>query len=240
MTTPRFYVPGPWAEGRIELPEKASHHAMIVLRLRSGDRAEVFDGRGRRVEGSLEFSSGGTALLDPKPLERSLESPLRLTLAQAFVSPEKLDWIVEKAVEIGAAEIDLFPARRCVTRLSGEKLRKRLEKLETCAIAACEQCGRSVLPPVKAWPSLEAMLSGVRAERRFILAPSAGCAPALSGASSAAFAVGPEGGFEDSELLAADSLGWERALLGPRILRTETAGLAALAAANAVAGDYLL
>lgn len=237
MTTPRFYVPGPWGDD-VKLPEKASHHAMIVLRLRAGDRAEIFDGGGREAEGVLEFSKDGTAVTGLRDTGRQVESPLRMTLAQAFVSPEKLDWIVEKAVEIGAAEIILFPAARSVTRLSGEKLEKRLAKLRASALSACEQCGRSLIPEIAAFPSWEKALAAVSAEKRIILAPAAREPMSLAGAKSVAFAVGPEGGFDEKEIAAATEAGWSAALLGPRILRTETAGLVALSAANTLAGDY--
>lgn len=238
MTIPRFLVPGPWSVGSVQLPEKASHHAMIVLRLRAGDKAEIFDGKGRSAQGVLEFSKDGTWLRSLKPLEREVEPPLQMTLAQAFVSPEKLDWIVEKAVELGVARIVLFPAARSVTRLSGDKLARRLAKLQATAAAACEQCGRSLIPPLEAFPSLGAALASIQAERRFILAPAARGAFAPQGAESAAFAIGPEGGFDEKEIEAAKEAGWQAALLGPRILRTETAGLAALAAALALAGDF--
>lgn len=239
MTTPRFFVPGPWEGTTVALPEKASRHAMIVLRLRAGDRAEIFDGKGRAAAGTLQFSKEGTVIEHLAPLARETESPLKMTLAQAFVSPEKLDWIVEKAVEIGAARIVFFPAARSVTKLTGEKLEKRVAKLRAAAAAACEQCGRSLIPSVDPYPDLASALASIEAERRFILAPAARGAFAVKGAASAAFAVGPEGGFDEKEIEAAKEAGWEATLLGPRVLRTETAGLAAMAAANALAGDYL-
>lgn len=102
MTIPRFYVPGPWTSDRITFPEKASHHAMRVLRMRNGDEAEVFDGEGRTARGRTEFSSEGTVLIAESYPEHGRESPLFITLAQAFVSPDKMEWITEKAVEAGA------------------------------------------------------------------------------------------------------------------------------------------
>ena len=93
MTIPRFYVPGPWTSDRITFPEKASHHAMRVLRMRNGDEAEVFDGEGRTARGRTEFSSEGTVLIAESYPEHGRESPLFITLAQAFVSPDKMEWI---------------------------------------------------------------------------------------------------------------------------------------------------
>ena len=238
MPIPRFHIPGPWPESRVPFHEKASHHAMRVLRMRNGDRAEIFDGRGGRASGTLDFSSGKTLFNLERRLHDTAESPIRLTLLQAFVTQEKLDWIVEKAVEEGAAEIALFPAARCVTRLAGETLSKKLQKLRDVAGSAGEECGRSVRPEITAFESFRAMLSGVRAEAKGILAPSAESGIQLGSARSAAFAVGPEGGFTEEEIAEAEAAGWTAGLLGPRILRTETAGLVALACANAVSGDY--
>ena len=112
MTIPRFYVPVPWTSDRITFPEKASHHAMRVLRMRNGDEAEVFDGEGRTARGRTEFSSEGTVLIAESYPEHGRESPLFITLAQAFVSPDKMEWITEKAVEAGASRIVFFPAAR--------------------------------------------------------------------------------------------------------------------------------
>ena len=99
---------------------------MRVLRMRNGDEAEVFDGEGRTARGRTEFSSEGTVLIAESYPEHGRESPLFITLAQAFVSPDKMEWITEKAVEAGASRIVFFPAARSVTKLSGDKLTKRL------------------------------------------------------------------------------------------------------------------
>ena len=182
MTIPRFYVPGPWTSDRITFPEKASHHAMRVLRMRNGDEAEVFDGEGRTARGRTEFSSEGTVLIAESYPEHGRESPLFITLAQAFVSPDKMEWITEKAVEAGASRIVFFPAARSVTKLSGDKLTKRLEKLRATAVSACEQCGRSRIPEIETFASAEAMLSGLNADARVILAPSSDPGLALGAA----------------------------------------------------------
>ena len=238
MTIPRFYVPQPWQEDLIALPEKASHHAMRVLRMRNGDRAEIFDGSGRCLSGRMEFSDRGSVFRVSSEVTENRESPLEMTLAQAWVSSEKIDWIVEKAVEVGARRILLFPAERSVTRLAGPKLEKRLQKLQSAAVAACEQCGRSLVPEISAFESFKECLAAVRSEKKYILAPSSERNVLAASAQSVAFAVGPEGGFSPSELEAAAEAGWSACLLGPRVLRTETAGIVALAAANALSGDY--
>ncbi len=241
MSASRFFVPGPWDKNTpLMFSEKNSHHAMRVLRMRNGDEAEIFDGNGKSASGHLFFSQAGTEFRADEVAEGRAESPVKLRLLQAFVSPEKLDWIVEKNTEAGVFEIILFPAARSVTRLSGDKLEKRLAKLQATAAAACEQCGRSRIPQVKAAASLEAALSGVTDGARIILAPSAEKGFSLKKEKDAAFAVGPEGGFSEEELALADGLGWSRGLIGPRVLRTETAGLVAVSCANALIGDYAL
>ena len=238
MTIPRFYVPQPWQEDLIALPEKASHHAMRVLRMRNGDQAEIFDGLGRCLSGRMEFSDRGSVFRVSSEVTENRESPLEMTLAQAWVSSEKIDWIVEKAVEVGARRILLFPAERSVTRLAGPKLEKRLQKLQSAAVAACEQCGRSLVPEISAFENFTECLAAVHSEKKYILAPSSERNVLAASAQSVAFAVGPEGGFSPSELEAAAEAGWSACLLGPRVLRTETAGIVALAAANALSGDY--
>ena len=230
MALPRFFLdlPDDFDGPEAVLPPKTAHHAGRTLRLAAGEPVEVFNGRGGLWRGAL----GGKA-------PSTTESPLAVTLVQSFVSPEKTDWIVEKAVELGVARVILTPAERSVTKLAGDRLEKRLQKLAETAKAACEQCGRNLIPEIKAAPNLKAALEAADADVRLMLAPGA-LQPAalLKDARSVAFAVGPEGGFSERELALGDELGWSRALLGPRVLRTETAGLAAAVWAQTVAGDF--
>ena len=162
-----------------------------------------------------------------------------MTLVQALVSPEKLDWIVEKAVETGVSEIVLTPAARSVTKLAGERLEKRLQKLRDIAVSAAEQCGRNVVPEIRGASSFKEAMLGTQADRRLVLAPRAAHGTRLTGEEkSVAFAVGPEGGFSPEEIDLAEEAGWLAVLLGPRVLRTETAGIAAAVWLNTLTGDY--
>lgn len=244
MALPRFLIElsdeqENLATFEVTLPPKAAHHAGRALRLAAGEPVEVFNGRGGLWRGRIGFDGSRAYVAVEERVESRAESPLEITLLQSFVSPEKTDWIVEKAVEAGVGRIVLFPAERSVTKLSGDRLEKRLAKLAETAKAACEQCGRNVIPSVSAAATLRHALEGVRADCRLMLAPGAQSGAALSaGASSVAFAIGPEGGFSEKELALGDELGWSRALLGPRVLRTETAGLAAAVWAQTLAGDY--
>ncbi len=245
MALPRFFIDAPTEAFRLgerfELPAKAARHAGRALRLAAGERVEVFNGSGLAWQGPVGFA-GDAAWADLETMtERTAEPPVRMTLVQSLVAPEKTDWIVEKAVETGVSAVILVPAERSVTRLSGDRLAKRVSRLTEIARSAAEQCGRNVVPPVSAAASLEAGLAAVRADLRLILAP--GAAPGIPaelrpGLASAAFAVGPEGGFTEGEIALAADCGWRPALLGPRVLRTETAGLAAACWIETLAGDY--
>lgn len=225
--------------GEVTLPPKAAHHAGRTLRLAAGEPVEVFNGQGGLWRGVIGFDGSRAFVTLKERLESTTESPLAVTLIQSFVSPEKTDWIVEKAVEAGVVQVILCPAERSVTRLTGERLEKRLAKLADTAKAACEQCGRNIVPKVSAAPTLREALGGVEADCRLMLAPGAAETAKLTAETmSVAFAVGPEGGFSEKELALGDELGWSRALLGPRVLRTETAGLAAAVWAQTIAGDF--
>ncbi len=245
MSLPRFFIDLPSNAFRMnapfELPPKAAHHAGRALRLSAGERVELFNGSGTAWQGAIGFSADRTWVDIDAATEGACEPPVFMTLVQSFVSPEKTDWIVEKAVETGVSAVRFVPAERSVTRLSGERLAKRLARLTDIARAAAEQCGRNLVPEITASPSLAAGLAAVAADVRLILAPGAkGGVPAeiRPGLRSAAFAVGPEGGFSAAEIEAAEAAGWRPTLLGARVLRTETAGLAAACWLETLAGDY--
>ena len=247
VRTPRFYVDiaEPILESAlaektpIELPAAVARHAGRALRLRQGDIVTLFNGSGTEYAGPIAFSQDSTTMTPEEKLEPERESPVRITLVQSLVAPEKLDWIVEKAVELGVSQLLLIPAMRSVTRLSGERLEKRVQKCRDIAISAAEQCGRNHLMSVEAAPSIEAAFKNLEAEVRFILAPGASkpaqLPPALK---SIALAIGPEGGFDPKEIELAQTLGWKAALLGPRVLRTETAGLAATCWVQSLTGGF--
>lgn len=243
MRAARFFIDAPLASGtQIELPSRVTHHAMRVLRLREGDPIVLFNGRGGEFAARLAID-GPRAFAEIQAsaaVER--ESPLSVTLVQAWIATDKLDWMVEKSVELGVHSIVLAPAQRSVVRLIDDRLAKRLERLTELIIAACAQCGRNRLPRIEAAPALgDALQAGLReGNHGLLLEPNAELP--LSQANvidrRLALAVGPEGGFDDDELALARQLGYRAHRLGPRVLRTETAGLAALAALQTVGGDF--
>lgn len=247
MAIPRFFVPlsadsldEALSKGtEVALPEKAAHHARRALRLRNGEAVTIFCGNGKEWQGTIRIERDAAWVTLDRVAQPLRESPVRMTLVQALVAPEKLDWIIEKAVETGVTDIILTPASRSVTRLSGERLEKRLEKCREIARGAAEQCGRNVVPSIVATHTLEDAFGGIDADCRLMLAPGAQQPARLSPSlKKIAFAVGPEGGFSEEEIQLSVQKGWSPVLLGPRILRTETAGIAAAVWINTILGDY--
>jgi 16S rRNA (uracil1498-N3)-methyltransferase len=221
----------------IELPEDAAHHAARVLRLAAGDRVVLFDGRGGEYDATLAMPGRGRVLAetgDWRELER--ESPLGVTLVQAVSSGERMDFTIQKAVELGVAAIHPVYSERSIVRLAGEREAKKLAHWRRVAIAACEQCGRNRVPAV----AEPLALASYRAPEgtKILLAPTATRRLAELARGPLALAAGPEGGFSEAEEAQLQRDGFVAASLGPRVLRTETAALAALAALNALAGDF--
>jgi 16S rRNA (uracil1498-N3)-methyltransferase len=239
----RFYCPFPLAPGAVvDLPSEAAHHALRVLRLNEGDPVDLFDGRGGEWRGRLQRSRKtlGVALEFFTAEER--ESPLRVTVAQALPAADKMDWIIQKGVELGVAAVRPLVARRSVVRLSGERMARRVAHWQNVAIAACEQSRRNRVPPVAAPVDLPQFLAEPVADNdvRLLLAPGAGLrlSQLPRPAAGVTLLIGPEGGFEDGEIAAAESAGFRAVGLGPRVLRTETAAMAALATMLALWGDF--
>jgi len=170
------------------------------------------------------------------------DSPLRVTLLQALARGERMDLIVQKATELGVAAILAWSAERSVVRLDGAGLARRCEHWHAIAISACEQCGRNQVPLIDAVADLAVACARADADSlRLLLAPEAERSLISVAGQSAGISliVGPEGGFSDAELALAARQGFQSCRLGPRVLRAETAPLAALAALQAVAGDFL-
>lgn len=246
MNSPRFHCPLPLRAGTsLTLPEAAARHAGRVLRLRVGDPLTLFDGAGGEYAAritALERSEVVVEVLAHSPCER--ESPLPVTLVQALQSGDKMDLTVQKAVELGVARIVPVLSRRSVVRLEGERAARRVEHWRGVVASACEQCGRNRLPAVDELAALERWLerppdAGVR---RLMLAPGAtttlaALPPPVAG-ERIELLIGAEGGLAPEEMRAAALAGFVAVRLGPRVLRTETAGLAALAALQCLWGDF--
>lgn len=240
MAAARFFVDTALAVGdTVPLPADVTHHAKRVLRLRDGEPIVLFNGRGGEHAATLQIEPNRVLarLVAFDPVER--ESPLALTLIQALVAGEKLDWIVEKAVELGAQRIIVAPMRRGAVRLDDARRARRQQHLREVARAACCQCGRNRVPDTALCATLdEAIAATANDALRLMLLPAAvKPLPTALSVSTVTLLVGPEGGFDIDEQHNAERAGFASVHLGPRILRTETAGLAALAALQATRGD---
>jgi 16S rRNA (uracil1498-N3)-methyltransferase len=241
---PRLYVDTPLSEGsRVKLPQSAAHHAARVLRLKDGDTVVLFDGLGGEYEAHLVIA--GRDQVSAETGERrdpERESPLRVTLLQAISSSDKMDFTIQKAVELGVAAIQPVFSAKSLVRLSGEREEKKLAHWRRIVIAACEQCGRNRLPEVREAMTIEACSrTPGEAALRLLLSPEgkAGLKDILPKiGQTIALAAGPEAGFSDEEEQVLQRAGFVPVRLGPRILRTGTAALAALSALNALAGDF--
>ena len=237
----RFHFPAALpAAGEIALPDALAHHAVRVLRLRDGERIVLFDGEGGEAEATLQVRGKTVAatLAARRAVDR--ESPLQIVLVQALAASDKMDWVVQKAVELGVTAIQPVQAERSVLRLSGERADKRLAHWQQVAVSACEQSGRNRIPQVHPLQPLVPWLAAVRGERGYVLAPGGGTGFGGEARPEGAVHVliGPEGGWTEAELAACDAAGFRRVTLGPRVFRTETAGLAALAVLQAQWGDF--
>ncbi|MDO4233262.1 MAG: 16S rRNA (uracil(1498)-N(3))-methyltransferase [Lautropia sp.] len=273
---PRIHLPSlreyiradvsPAAVGPLPLDEANAHHLLRVLRRAPGDAIQVFDGEGQAFGAVLGSGKPATLILQERlPVEAV--PALQLGLAQCLSAAEKMDWTIEKAVELGATHIVPLLSARSVVKLDAARADKRLQHWQRLVVAAAMQCGRNRLPhlmpvqPLRQW--LGSLPVPAPDERRWVLDPEAEssltaqvAATASDGVSAAGrgpkagttqpappspgmawLLCGPESGLAPEELALARTQGWQPALLGPRVLRTETAGLVGLTVLQTVLGD---
>ena len=245
---PRFFVDTALtAEAVLDLPEAVVRHVQ-VLRLAPGDAITLFNGRGGSHAAELAEigKRHATARLGAHDATAA-ETPFAVTLAQGLAGGDKMDWLIEKAVELGVSAIQPLHATRSVVRLSGDRATKRQAHWQALIEAACEQCGRNRLPALAPVANLEAWVASAPAKgARLLLSPRAsGSLPELAQAQRDAWRtdgvtllIGPEGGLSPEEEDFARRAGFIGVSLGPRILRTETAGLTCLATLNAILGGF--
>jgi 16S rRNA (uracil1498-N3)-methyltransferase len=235
MSLPRFYVDAPLCVGEpCVLPHDVTRHALRALRLRQGDMLTLFNGHGGEYAAQLvrarePAAEAQVVRFDP----REAELPWPIAVAQGLSSGDRMDWTIEKAIELGATAIAPLAMARSVTRLAAERAASRRQHWQALAVSASEQCGRNRIAAVEpVLPLVDWLATLSEATMRIVLSP--------VGASVSTFRpppvgrrvvllTGPEGGFADDELLAADAAGFRALSLGPRILRTETAAPVAIA-----------
>ncbi len=235
----RIYQAVPLAVGMLKLDEKASHHLARVLRVNIGEEIILFNGEGGEYPAVIRAVSKKNVDVEIlSHTQRDTESPVAIYLAQGIARGEKMDFVIQKAVELGVTEIFPVVTERCNVRLDHEREQKRMQHWQAVVISACEQSGRNRIPLLHAPQDLTVWLQNVKAEKKLVLSPhvteklSAGVRPG-----AVAILIGPEGGLSSNEMRAATDNGFTPLNLGPRVLRTETAALAALAVLQFVYGD---
>lgn len=244
MRISRLFVEQSLVEGGVvELPKDRHHYLCKVLRLKVGHPVIVFNGHGGEYEAVIDVVSNKSStlkLLKFCAIER--ESNCQLTLVQGLARGSKMDWVIQKAVELGVATIVPVFTERSSVKLEGERLQRRVEHWRDVVISACEQSGRNTLPNVVQPQTLPEYLTGLSSqpggnEKRFILDLDSAQPMPASPLRSVSLLVGPEGGFSEEEVRHAKQSDFVSIKLGARVLRSETAGLAALTAAQCLYGD---
>jgi 16S rRNA (uracil1498-N3)-methyltransferase len=235
---PRFLVAPEALRPIGQLTAAASHHALRVLRLTDGAPIELFDGAGASATARLIDATGRFELTGP--IQTEPHQALRIRVAQALVSQQKMDWLVEKAVELGVAELVVIHCARCEIKLDADRTQRRLDHWRSCIESACRQSRRNRVPSISAPLALTQWLAQQCPDRLRLVLDRSGqpLDRARLVAGPVDLLIGPEGGFTPAELSAAQSAGFVATRIGPRVLRTETAALAAIAMLQALIGDY--
>ena len=240
MRAPRIYTEqalGPNATIRLETGP--SQHIARALRMQAGDALILFDGSGGQYPASISAVEKKAVIATTgafQEIER--ESGLAIHLGIAISRGDRMDWVIQKATELGVSSISPLLSERTEVKLKGDRADKKALHWRQVAISACEQCGRNRLPAIGPLQSLDSWVDRVQAQLKLVLHPAAdpGAGPAVAPA-SIALLVGPEGGLSAAEMAAAEQTGFDALQLGPRVLRTETAPLAAIAVLQARWGD---
>lgn len=243
MRIPRFYLPLPLTVGvTVPLDENAFHHATRVLRLKPGVAVILFNGEGRAYSALLtEIGKREAWARVVEALPDEVESPLRIVLAQGISRGEKMDYTLQKSVELGVAAIQPLFAERGGVDLTGERLMRRFQHWRGIITGACEQCGRNRLPELREPLKLGDWLARpMEPGLRLLLDPSAerGLRDLEPPKGVMTLLIGPEGGLDPMEIVRARSSDFVGVRLGPRVLRTETAGVAVLGAVQTLWGDW--
>jgi 16S rRNA (uracil1498-N3)-methyltransferase len=241
VRTVRIYQSGHYHTGQhLELSPEASQHVGVVLRMQIGEQLTLFCGDNREFEATIEtVKKKQVVVVIGSIKDKSRESPLIIHLAQAISKGERMELVMQKAVELGVASITPIVTERCVVKLDKERMAKKLHQWQAIVIAACEQSGRNTVPIVHPAVLLTQYLNEVQAGLKLVLHPgeTKNWRDYAIGASDIALLVGPEGGLSEDEVQFAQKLGFQALSLGPRVLRTETAAITALSVLQAVGGD---
>jgi 16S rRNA (uracil1498-N3)-methyltransferase len=241
VRTIRIYQPGDYQCGQLlELSPEASQHVGVVLRMQAGESLTLFCGDNREFAATIETVKKKQVIVRIDAMATvSKESPLHIHLAQAISKGERMELVMQKAVELGVSSITPIITERCVVKLDKERMAKKLHQWQSIVIAACEQSGRNTVPQVHQPLSLTQYLQEAQTELKLILHPGTNKTwrDYTLGNTDISLLIGPEGGLSDDEIITACAQGFQPLSLGPRILRTETAAITVLSVLQAVGGD---
>ncbi len=241
MRIPRIYHPQTInGLGTISLSDDAAGHVGRVLRMTTGQDVLLFDGSGAEFPATINEVSKKNVTVEVKErIERSIESSLNLHLGQVISRGDKMEFTIQKAVELGVNTITPLISERCGVKLNAERFEKKLQQWQKIVIAACEQCGRNVVPEVRPLMQLEQWCAEDYDGLKLNLHPRAKYSinTLPEPVNKVRLLIGPEGGLSDEEIQMTEQYQFEETLLGPRVLRTETAGLAAITALQVRFGD---
>ena len=240
MRVIRAFVDASLAVGaRIALPEDVAGHLVRVLRLGVGDACVLFNGDGRDYDARIVSVGKKSVEADIESVrEVRNESSLRIVLVQGIARGEKMDWILQKATELGVAGFVPVHGERGEVRLDGERAEKRLRHWRSVVVSACEQSGRARIPEVAPPRALADALADLPAMRLLLDPEATQPLPSHIDDHACTIAIGPEGGWSATDMATLAAAGFVGARLGPRVLRTETAGIAAIAALQSLTGDF--
>lgn len=246
MRTPRGFVDQPLITGStIDLPADTGHYFHTVLRLKDGASVLLFNGQGGEYLAILVTSGRVKQARIVEHHTQEAEAPIPVHLVQALAKGEKMDWIMQKATELGVAAITPIITARCDVRLAQDRINRKHEHWQQIVVSACEQCGRNRVPAVYTPVSLDDWINENDADNatRIVLTPNHPPLPLATLGTPKDWIfliVGPEGGLTDPEIDQLHTAGYNSITLGPRILRTETAACAALAAIQMLWGDFAI
>ena len=232
---PRFYIEADLTvDTTVELTETVFHHWVKVLRAQIGEKATLFNGQGGEYDVALSDVAKKSASVQVISFNPDNRTPaFQALLGQVMSKGDRMDYAIQKAVELGVSEIQLLTSERCEMRLKYDRDQKKLDHWQGIAIAACEQCGMNIVPKIHAPISLDKWLATELPQTKLVLAPNKDEIDVLADAAPhIALLIGPEGGLSEAEIQQSNNAGFKNWCIGSRVLRTETAPIVALSILN--------
>lgn len=242
MRIPRIYTPQAFLEGTtVNLDDSAANHVGKVLRMQAGRQLILFNGEtNHHFEAIIEHSDRKrVSVTIERKVPSDNESPLFIHVGQALSKGDKMELVIQKSVELGVAEITPLWTEHCDVKLNAERMEKKHKQWQGIIISACEQCGRDILPKLNPVVKFQDWVTKVDADEKWVLDPRGNVKQNSSDSvTTAVIAIGPEGGLSQDEIQLACTYGFQSKLIGPRVLRTETAALTAVTLLQNQWGDF--